>query len=180
MADAEKIDVQHMEAVQMLPPAPVMLVSVGDKEGKERNIITVGMFNLFSLKPPILGIAVMTSRQSYKLLEENDDFVINVPGKDMLEAVMVCGTKSGKKADKFVEAGLTAEPGKKVKSPKIKEALVNIECKKLESFEKGDHTWYLAKIVHTDMVKDYDRSKALLFWDGEFRTAGPVLKKIDQ
>jgi flavin reductase (DIM6/NTAB) family NADH-FMN oxidoreductase RutF len=180
VADVEKIDVQHMEAVQMLPPAPVMLISVGDKEGKEKNIITVGMFNLFSLKPPILGIAVMTSRQSYKLLEENEDFVINVPGKDMLDAVMICGSKSGKKIDKFVEANLTAEPGKKVKSPKIKEALMNIECKKLESFEKGDHTWYLAKIVHTDMVSDYDRSKALLYWDGEFRVAGPVIKKMEQ
>jgi flavin reductase (DIM6/NTAB) family NADH-FMN oxidoreductase RutF len=168
-----------MEAVQMLPPSPVLLVSIGDKEGTEKNIITVGMFNMFSLKPPIIGIGVMTSRQSYKLLEENDDFVINVPGKDMLDAVMICGSKSGKKLNKFAEAGLTAESGKKVGSPKIKEALMNIECKKLESFEKGDHTWYLAKIVHTDAVVGYDRSKALLFWDGEFRTAGPVLKKLD-
>ncbi|QLH74399.1 MAG: flavin reductase family protein [Methanomassiliicoccales archaeon] len=179
MTDLEKVDVQHMEAVQMLPPAPVLLVSIGDKEGKEKNIITVGMFNMFSLKPPIIGIGVMTSRQSYKLLEENDDFVINVPGKDMLEAVIICGSKSGKRTDKFTEAGLTAEPGKRVRSPKIKEALMNIECKKLESFEKGDHTWYLGKIVHTDAVVDYDRSKALLFWDGEFRTAGPMIKKIE-
>jgi flavin reductase (DIM6/NTAB) family NADH-FMN oxidoreductase RutF len=168
-----------MESVQMLPPSPVLLVSIGDKEGTEKNIITVGMFNMFSLKPPIIGIGVMTSRQSYKLLEENDDFVINIPGKDMLEAVVICGSKSGKKVDKFAEAGLTAEPGKKVKSPKIKEALMNIECKKIESFEKGDHTWYLAKILHTDAVVDYDRSKALLFWDGEFRTSGPILKKLD-
>ncbi|OPY32414.1 MAG: FMN reductase (NADH) RutF [Methanomassiliicoccales archaeon PtaU1.Bin124] len=180
MAGSDKIDVQHMDAVQMLPPAPVMLVSVGDKEGKERNIITVGLFNLFSLKPPILGIAVMTSRQSYKLLEENDDFVINVPGDDMLDAVITCGTKSGKKTDKFAEAKLTPVPGKKVKSPAIKEALMNIECRKLESFEKGDHTWYLAKIVHTDATTDYDRSNALLYWDGEFRTAGSVLKKVEQ
>lgn len=179
MVEVEKIDVQHMEAIQMLPPAPVVLVSVGDKEGKEKNIITVGMFNLFSLKPPIIGIAVMTSRQSYKFLEENDDFVINVPGKELLDAVIICGHRTGKNADKFVEAKLTAEPGKKVRSPKIKECLMNIECKKLESFEKGDHTWYLAKVVHTDAVVDYDRKNALLYWDGEFRTAGPVIKKIE-
>lgn len=179
MVEVDKIDVQHMEAVQMLPPGPVVLVSVGDKEGKESNIITVGMFNMFSLKPPIIGIAVMTSRQSYKFLEENDDFVINIPGKDLLDAVLICGQTSGKKVNKFTEAGLTAEPGKKVRSPKIKECLMNIECKKLESFEKGDHTWYLAKVMHTDAVVDYDRGNALLFWDGEFRTAGPVIKKIE-
>lgn len=180
MAEREKVDVQHMDAVQMLPPSPVLLVGVGDKEGKERNIITVGMFNLFSLKPPIVGIAVMTSRQTYKFLEEQDDFTLNVPGKELVDAVMVCGRKSGKNVDKFKEAGLTPEPGKRVKSPKIKECLINIECKKLESFEKGDHTWYLGKILHTDAVADYDRSEALLFWDGEFRTSGPILRKMDQ
>ena len=65
----DKIDTDNMSSVQLLPAAPVVLVAVGDKEGKERNIITVGMFNLFSQKPPLIGIAVLTSRQSYKLLE---------------------------------------------------------------------------------------------------------------
>ena len=53
----ERVDMGMMEAVQMLPPAPVVLVAVGDKAGKERNVLTVGMFNLFSAKPPIIGIA---------------------------------------------------------------------------------------------------------------------------
>jgi flavin reductase (DIM6/NTAB) family NADH-FMN oxidoreductase RutF len=179
MADVDKIAVNHMECIQMLPPAPVVLVSVGDKEGKERNIITVSMVNVFSLKPPIIGIAVMTSRRSYKLLEENDDFVINVPGKDMIDAVIGCGDRSGKNVDKFTETGLTPEVSKRVKSPRIKECLINIECKKLESFEKGDHTWYLAKIVKTDAVVNYDSSDALLFGGREFRTAGPVLREIE-
>ena len=35
------------------------------------------------------------------------------------------------------------------------------------------------KVVHTDAAVNYDCTKALLFWDGEFRTAGPILKKLD-
>jgi flavin reductase (DIM6/NTAB) family NADH-FMN oxidoreductase RutF len=179
MVEIEKVDVQHMDAIQMLPPSPVLLVAVGDKEGTERNIVTIGMFNLFSLKPPIIGIAVMTSRQSYKFLEEFDNFTINVPGKDLIDAVILCGQKSGKTVDKFKETGMTPVPSKRISSPKIGECLINMECKKLESFEKGDHTWYLAKVVHTDAAIDYDRREALLFWDGEFRTAGPILKKLE-
>ena len=174
----DKIDTDNMSTVQQLPPAPVVLVAVGDKEGKERNIISVGMFNIFSLKPPLIGIAVLTSRQSFKLLEECPDFSINIPGKDMIDQVILCGTKSGRGVDKFKEANLTAVPGKRIKSPKIEECLMNIEVKKRESFEKGDHTWYIGEIVHTDITKDYDRSNALLFWDGEFSTSSKVLKKM--
>ena len=174
----DKIDTDNMSTVQQLPPAPVVLVAVGDKEGKERNIISVGMFNIFSLKPPLIGIAVLTSRQSFKLLEECPDFSINIPGKDMIDQVILCGTKSGRSMDKFKEANLTAVPGKRIKSPKIEECLMNIEVKKRESFEKGDHTWYIGEIVHTDITKDYDRSNALLFWDGEFSTSSKVLKKM--
>jgi flavin reductase (DIM6/NTAB) family NADH-FMN oxidoreductase RutF len=174
----DKIDVDNMSSVQLLPPAPVVLVGVGDKEGKERNIITVGMFNLFSQKPPLIGVAVLTSRHSYKLLEECPDFSVNIPSKNMIDQVLLCGTKSGRGVDKFKEAGLTAIPGKRIRSPKIEECLINIEVKKLESFEKGDHTWYIGEIVHTDVTKDYDRSNALLFWDGEFSTSGKILKKI--
>ena len=174
----DKIDTDNMSSVQLLPAAPVVLVAVGDKEGKERNIITVGMFNLFSQKPPLIGIAVLTSRQSYKLLEECPDFSVNIPSKDMIDKVILCGTKSGRNMDKFKEAGLTAIPSKRIKSPKIEECLINIEVKKKETFEKGDHTWYIGEIVHTDVTKDYDRSNALLFWDGEFSNSGKVLKKL--
>jgi len=174
----DKLFTDKMDSVQLLPPAPVVLVAVGDKDGKEQNIITVGMFNLFSQKPPLIGIAVLTSRQSYKLLEECPDFSVNIPGKNLIEQVILCGTKSGKNVDKFKETGLTAIPGMKIKSPKIEECLVNIEVKKLESFEKGDHTWYIGEIKHTDVTKDYDRSHALLFWNGEFSTSTEVLRKL--
>ena len=171
MSMDDKVDLDQMGSIMCLPPAPVVLVGVGDKEGKQRNIITVGMFNVFSVRPPIIGIAVTTSRLSYKFLEENDEFTVNIPGKELLEQVILCGERSGKDVDKFQLTGLTAVKGKRTKVPRIAECLVNIELKKTQSFEVGDHTWYLGEIKHTDIVSDYDRSKALLYWDGEYWTA---------
>jgi len=60
-----------IEAVMQLPPAPVMLLAVGEKE---QNVTTIGMFNVFSVDPTIVGIGIRSSRYSYKLLEETDDF----------------------------------------------------------------------------------------------------------
>ncbi len=174
----DKVDLDHMGSVMSLPPAPVVLLGVVDKEGNRNNIITVGMFNVFSVRPPIIGIAVTTARHTYKLLEENDEFTVNIPGKELLEQVIVCGEKSGADTDKFKLTGLTAVKGKRTKAPRIEECLINIELKKIRSFEVGDHTWYLGDIKHTDIVSGYDRSKALLYWDGEYWTAADKPLKV--
>ena len=167
----DKVDLDHMGSVMALPPAPVVLVGVADKDWKEKNIVTVGMFNVFSVRPPVIGIAVTTSRYSYKLLEENDEFTVNIPGKELMDKVIACGEKSGANVDKFELTGLTPVKGKRTKAPRIAECLINIELKKTRSFEVGDHTWYLGEIKHTDIVENYDRSQALLYWDGEYWSA---------
>lgn len=174
----DKVDLDHMGAVMALPPAPLVLVGVADREWKERNIITVGMFNVFSVRPPIIGIGVTTARYSYKLLEENDEFTVNIPGKDLLDKVIACGERSGAATDKFELAGLTPVKGKRTKAPRIAECLMNIEVKRTQSFEVGDHTWYLGEIKHTDIVQGYDRSQALLYRDGEFWTADRPLRSL--
>ncbi len=171
----EKIDMGPIEAVLNLPPAPVILLGTGEKE---HNVTTMGMFNFFSMQPVLLGVGIKTSRFSFKLLEETPDFSVNIPGKNLVNEVIACGEKSGSKMNKFEEIGLTPVPGKRIKSPSIGECLMNIECKRRDILEIGDHIWYLGEIVHTDIVSDYNREDALLFWDGEFRTAGPVIKSI--
>jgi flavin reductase (DIM6/NTAB) family NADH-FMN oxidoreductase RutF len=172
-----KLDMGAIEAVMQLPPAPVMLLAVGEKE---HNVTTIGMFNVFSVDPTIIGIGIKASRFSYKLLEETEDFSLNVPGKDILAQVIKCGQQSGSKMNKFSEVGLTPQPGKRIKSPSIVECPLNIEVKKLEQIDRADwdHIWYMGKVVHTDVAKNYDRTNALIYWDGEFRTPSPVIKRI--
>ncbi len=172
-----KLNISAIEAVMQLPPAPVMLLAVGEKE---QNVTTIGMFNVFSVNPPIVGIAIKTSRFSYKLLEETKDFSLNVPGKDLLEQVIKCGQETGSRENKFSEVGLTPRPGKRIKSPSIAECPLNLEIRKLEQIDRGDwdHVWFIGKVIHTDVTKDYDRSDVLVYWDGEFRTPGPVIRKI--
>jgi flavin reductase (DIM6/NTAB) family NADH-FMN oxidoreductase RutF len=97
-----------------------------------------------------------------------------------VEQVAKCGYRSGNKVNKFSEVGLTPQPGKRIRSPSIVECPLNIEVKKLEQIDRGDwdHIWYMGKVVHTDIDQDYDRSNTLIYWDGEFRSPGPVLKKL--
>ena len=186
--EPEKIDLDIFDAIAHLPPAPVLLVASGDKE-LDWNVTTVGMFNVFSLFPVIVGIGVKTSRNIYRLISDSKDFTINVPSVDLIRSVEICGKEAGARKNKFKEAGLTPMKGKRTSSPIIKECWLNIECKKLTSekkkmesvahlgeFDVGDHTWFLGQIVHTEVWSNYDRGKSLLFWDGEYRTAPNVVK----
>jgi flavin reductase (DIM6/NTAB) family NADH-FMN oxidoreductase RutF len=190
--EIERIDLDQVEAIARLPPAPVLLVASGDKE-EEWNVTTVGMFNVFSMFPVVVGIGVKTSRNIYRLISDSDDFTINVPRQDMVGAVETCGSEAGAKKNKFKEAGLTPVKGLRVNSPVIKECWLNMECKKLSSssskrhaeavgkvhpgeIDIGDHTWFLGQIVHTEIWTDYDRGKSLLYWDGEYRLASKIVK----
>jgi len=80
-------------------------------------------------RDPIFMVAVRPTRYTYRLIEEINEFTVNVPSDDMEEIVDYCGTVSGRDYDKFKEVGLTAEKGKRVKSPIISECITHYECK---------------------------------------------------
>jgi flavin reductase (DIM6/NTAB) family NADH-FMN oxidoreductase RutF len=169
-----KIELSSADAVKTFPAFPVVLVAMGDEE---RNVFTVGLVQAFSFNPFILGIGVHPSRHSFKLLQNFADFSVNIPGKELVEQVLYCGTKSGRDTDKFKETGLTAITGKKIKSPVIGECLVNFECKKSKVIEMGDRTWFCGEVVNIEATKNYARDKGMLYWGGEFRMPGEVFRR---
>ena len=101
-------------------------------EGKEKkpNTMTIGWGFLGTMwSKPVFVVAVRHSRHTFKLMEGSDSFTVCLPSSDMSEALEVCGTKSGRDMDKFAKFGFTAEKGKKVAAPYIKECPVHFECK---------------------------------------------------
>lgn len=176
MVAGEKVEVNPIWACRAFPAFPVALVAVGDGKGN-KNIITVVLVHMFSFDPPVLGIGVSPARHSYQMLEEADDFSINIPGKNLVEEVLYCGQKSGREVDKFEDCGFIDVPSKKIRSPVIAECVVSLECVKRQRIEAGDHIWYLGEVVHAEMTKDMDRENALMYWSGEFRVLGDVIRR---
>ncbi|HQD87407.1 MAG TPA: flavin reductase family protein [Methanomassiliicoccaceae archaeon] len=172
-----KLDMGPIEAVMSLPPSPVFLLAVGEEEP---NVTTIGMFNVFSIDPTIVGVGIRTSRHSYKLLEETGDFSLNIPGKNLVDQVVRCGYSSGSRMNKFSETGMTPQPGKRIRSPSIAECPLNMEVRITEVQDRmdWDHIWIVGKVVHTDVIEGYDRTDVLIYWDGEFRTPSPVLREL--
>jgi flavin reductase (DIM6/NTAB) family NADH-FMN oxidoreductase RutF len=154
------------EGLRQLPIRPVYLVSMEHDE--ERNIITIGMFASFSGNPRLLGIGVRPSRHSYSLIKGSREYVVNVVDDKLMEAVRICGERSGRDCDKFELTQLTPVNGSKVQAPHIQESPLSIECKVVQEVETGDHTWFIGEVQATHINKGYQWEQGLLFkWIGK-------------
>lgn len=127
------------------PERTVLAVSA-DANGKA-NMIALGWNMPTSNRPPMAAISVNHRSLSHRLIHEGGEFVLVFPSKEMEDAVMYCGTHSGRDVDKFKETGLTPVKAKHVKPPLIAEAVVNMECKVVGELVTGDHTIFVGEIL---------------------------------
>jgi flavin reductase (DIM6/NTAB) family NADH-FMN oxidoreductase RutF len=132
-------------------PTPSALVTSISSSGKA-NIATAGEVFMMSLKPLVVAVGFRPATFTNSLIRETREFVVNLPSKDLLNAVDYCGMISGREIEKFKEAGLTPVPAIHVKPPLIKECPVNIECKVRAIITFGSHDVFAGDslAVHVD------------------------------
>lgn len=129
----------------MLCPVPAAMISCG--KGEEKNIITIAWTGVINSDPPIAYVSVRKSRHSHGLIEQEKEFVINLPDQSLVKACDYCGVKSGRDIDKWQEMSLTPINGDEVACPMIAEAPLNLECRVIEQREYPTHDMFIAEIV---------------------------------
>jgi flavin reductase (DIM6/NTAB) family NADH-FMN oxidoreductase RutF len=161
-----KKEASVQEGLRQLPIRPIYLVSA-EHDGK-KNIISIGMFAYFSGKPTLVGIGIAPSRYSFDLIRKSGSYVVNVVDEKLLEAVGICGEKSGRDVDKFKLARLTAVKGVKGNAPLIDESPISIECRVAKEVEVGDHVWFMGEVLAVHVREGYNWKDGLLLkWIGE-------------
>lgn len=116
------------ETIEVMTNEGLML-ACADKAGKA-NAMAIGWGAIGAIwGKPMFVVLVRPSRYTYELMEQLDDFTVNVPPRELAEVVTYFGTVSGRHHDKFEEKGLTAVPARTVKSPIIEECVIHYECK---------------------------------------------------
>jgi flavin reductase (DIM6/NTAB) family NADH-FMN oxidoreductase RutF len=100
------------------------------RAGEDLNTMTIGWATLgFVWQKPICMVAIRDSRYTFGIIEKSADFTISIPAGNMHDAVMFCGTKSGRDVDKFKECSLKTARAKAVTSPIIDIPGLHLECK---------------------------------------------------
>jgi flavin reductase (DIM6/NTAB) family NADH-FMN oxidoreductase RutF len=106
----------------------LLLASVG--QAGTHNAMTIGWGLVGRLwRAPVFMVAVRPSRHTHRLIDETQEFVVNVPDDGLQDVVEYCGKVSGRDYDKIAEKGLTAEPGPHVRAPIIRECTAHYECR---------------------------------------------------
>jgi flavin reductase (DIM6/NTAB) family NADH-FMN oxidoreductase RutF len=105
----------------------VLLVSQGHQGIP--NVMAIGWGTMGIIwQRPIFIVSVRPSRYTHKLIEETEEFTVNIVPPQLKEVVQYCGAFSGRDHNKFKEKELTAILSTKVNTPIIKECILHFEC----------------------------------------------------
>lgn len=99
------------------------------------NTMTIGWGTLgVEWNKNIFVAFVRGSRYTKSLLDKNPEFTVNIPMDPIDRNILkVCGTVSGRDADKIAQLGLTLEDPDKISVPGIRQLPLTLECRMLYS-----------------------------------------------
>src|SRR5690554_3559702 len=135
-----------------LQPAPKVLVSCRDKQGRD-NALAVGYCGNCSYDPPMVMVGIVPSRFSYQMIKDTGCFVVNLVPKKMKETFDYLGSHSGRDEDKL--AGVNLAEGIKVNAPLLADCPVNIECKIVDSVVTGSHEMFICRVEYVHADEEY-------------------------
>jgi len=137
-------------AETLLYPMPAVLVGT-NVEGKA-NFMTAAWCGIAASTPPAISVGVLRARYTYKGIQANNTFSINIPSVALARETDYCGIYSGHRVDK---SGIfEVEYGTLESAPLIKECPVSLECKVLHALDLGSHVLFVGEIVESYVRED--------------------------
>jgi len=145
-----------MDAHRLLSPRITVLITTADKKG-EADVAPYSFVMPVSFDPPMIAVGVAPQRHTMANINETGEFVVNLCTSELTRSVMAAARAWRPGLDKIGESWLSKTPGKKVKAPRIKEAIAWMECKLEWSKLAGDHYIVVGKVVQTDGLSDVEK-----------------------
>ena len=123
-------------------PRPIAFVSTVSAAGI-RNLAPFSFFTGVSANPPVICFCPTRNAAGRKKdtlinIEHGGDFVVNVVSEEFAKQMNMTSGEYPPEVDEFEVSGLTAVPGDLVKSPRVAESHVSMECRLLQVFEISD------------------------------------------
>ena len=139
-----------MRGYRLLYPMRTYLVVAG--KGDETNVMAADWVTVVSASPLMVGVAIAPQRHTWRLVRKYREFVISVPGLEMLDDVWIVGTRHG--PEKLRETSFEFVPSRAIETPSIGNALANLECRVVDERDYGDHTWFVGEVVGSSYRED--------------------------
>ena len=146
-------ELSEMESKAIFKPKVVALV-VSNSENKGPNVMTASWWMLAGYNPFRYMLAVSQKTYTHEIIEENPEFVLAAPSMELVDALTLSGMVSGRDIDKIDHLGLDTVPGDAVDVPLLADAVGNIECTVMDSFEFENCTYYFGNVENAYVTTD--------------------------
>ena len=135
-------------ALRMIPYGLFVLTAKGKND--EVAAATVNWVTQASFAPPLVVVGVKTDSHAHALIKESKAFALNVLGKDqgaMAFTFFKPATREGQK--------ISGEPFRwgTTGAPILERALAFVECRLVDSVERGDHSIFVGEVVEAGQAK---------------------------
>lgn len=136
-------------ALRMIPYG-LYVLTAENKKG-EIAAAAVNWVTQVSFEPPLVVVGVKADSHAHSLIKETKTFALNVLGKGQQGLAFTFFKPAMKEGNK-----ISGEPYRKGKfgSPLLESAPAYVECKLLETVEKGDHSVFIGEVVDAGVSKD--------------------------
>ena len=141
------------DAFSKLKPEWVVFVISIDENQKPSGLIAA-RFMKCSRSPPLIAVFIGKKSNTYNLIKSSKEFIVATANNDLLEHIEIFGKQSGKDIDKFEETKIETIPAKHIKTPLLKKATINFECKLEQEIDVGNSSIFLGKVLATHINED--------------------------
>jgi flavin reductase (DIM6/NTAB) family NADH-FMN oxidoreductase RutF len=145
------------ESIRIINAGSVVLLCAQSGSGKT---VTPVAWNMpVNDEPPIAAAALDSSHFITKLILESKEFCICIPGMEILETVLRCGSVTGKEKDKFAMFNIKYEKCEKINSIKVTNCAGYLECRLKDDFKYSGVDLIIADVVSASAKEElYDGS----------------------
>ena len=150
------------KAPEATSPNPITLICTKKADGTT-NMATIAWWTYVSFNPGMIAVAINNGAHTGERIRETKELVLAVPGTPLAQALIQCGTSSGRNTDKIAKFGIQMEAvdGTDIKVPAHTRLAIHAELK--ECVDGGDHTLYVCTVKNAFANEGED---ALFGWKG--------------
>ena len=136
-------EVTGTRAMGFLATKPTMVITTRHASG----VVNAGVFGAYTnLSASQVGVAIAKSSHTYANILARSEFVINVPGADLVKAIKVLADDMPEDTSEVAEAGLSLKDSLTGSTPAIAECQAAVELKFDQEVPIGAHSFLIGKV----------------------------------
>lgn len=135
----------------LVTPRPIAWVTTVDADGRV-NAAPFSFFNLLGVSPPVVALGVGdrddgTPKDTALNIAATGEFVVNLVDEPLCAAMISTARDLPHGESELAAAGVSTEPARFVRAPRVVGAPASLECRLLRTLEIGENRIFLGRVL---------------------------------